>query len=57
LKKGAFVITFTKRIPSSEFTVVERELYQMSWGGATVFIHQKNSEARLEPIAGVPVTA
>lgn len=32
LKKGAFFITLTKRLPSSHFKVLENELYTMSWG-------------------------
>lgn len=38
---GAFVISLTKRIPSSDFKVLEYEMYRMSWGEATIFIHQK----------------
>lgn len=49
LKKGAFVISFTKRLPSHHFTVLEDEVYEMSWGGATVFIQQKTTDARLLP--------
>ncbi|CAM9354360.1 unnamed protein product [Chrysoparadoxa australica] len=41
LKLGAFVITFTKKLPSAHFNLLEFEMYQMSWGGATVFIQQK----------------
>eukprot|EP00614_Pseudopedinella_elastica_P023269 CAMPEP_0172628622 /NCGR_PEP_ID=MMETSP1068-20121228/162913_1 /TAXON_ID=35684 /ORGANISM="Pseudopedinella elastica, Strain CCMP716" /LENGTH=277 /DNA_ID=CAMNT_0013438893 /DNA_START=24 /DNA_END=857 /DNA_ORIENTATION=- len=41
LKKGAIFITLTKRLPSQSFTVLDQSLYQMSWGGATAFIHQK----------------
>jgi len=44
LKKGAFFITLTKRLPSSHFEVLENELYQMSWGGATVYIQQKTTD-------------
>ena len=46
LKKGAFVITFTKRLPASDFNVLEYELHDMSWGGATVYIMQKTTEPR-----------
>lgn len=45
LKKGAFFITFTKRLPSPEFAVLEYEMHQMSWGAATVYIHQKTTES------------
>lgn len=52
LKKGAFVITFTKRVPSPDLHVVEQEMYQMSWGQATVFIQQKITDSRMDPIEG-----
>ncbi len=52
LKKGAFVVTFTKRVPSPELCVVEQEMYQMSWGQATVFIQQKITDSRMDPIDG-----
>jgi len=41
MKKGSIVITLTKRLPSKSFKVLEQQLYQMSWGGATVYIQQK----------------
>ena len=41
LKKGTTFITFTKRLPSPDFVVTDSQLYQMSWGGATVFIQSK----------------
>lgn len=41
LKKGTIFITLTKKVPSQHFKVLEHQLYQMSWGGATVFISQK----------------
>ncbi|KAJ8601074.1 hypothetical protein CTAYLR_009729 [Chrysophaeum taylorii] len=41
LPDNAFFITLTKKLPSPSFAVVDSEVYQMSWGGATVFIHQK----------------
>ena len=44
LKKGAFFVTLTKRLPSKHFALCESELYQMSWGGATVFIQQKTTD-------------
>lgn len=44
LKKGAIFITFTRRLPSTHFEVLEHEMYQMSWGGATVYIQQKTTE-------------
>ena len=44
LKKGAVFITFTKRLPSHHFEVLEHQMYQMSWGGATVYIQQKMTD-------------
>jgi SAM-dependent methyltransferase len=41
LKRGAFFITFTKKLPSASFTVLDQKVFKMSWGGATVFIQQK----------------
>lgn len=41
LASGAFVVTFTRRLPSPAFEVLELEEYKMTWGTATVFIHRK----------------
>lgn len=41
LKKGAFIITFTKKLNGPEFDVVDQDLHVMSWGGATVYIQRK----------------
>eukprot|EP00968_Pinguiococcus_pyrenoidosus_P013217 scaffold1197_cov228-Pinguiococcus_pyrenoidosus.AAC.3 len=38
LKQGARVITLTKALNSSEFELLERKQYAMSWGPATAFI-------------------
>jgi len=38
---GSFFVTFTKRLPSAKWEVLEAVMEQMSWGGATVFIHKK----------------
>jgi hypothetical protein len=38
---GTFAITFTKRLPSEKWTVLEYEVYTMSWGNATVYIQKK----------------
>jgi hypothetical protein len=46
LKKGAIVITVTKRLPSNDFTVLEYEMYKMSWGEATIYILQKNNDPK-----------
>ena len=45
LKKGAFVVTITKRMASAlDFQVIEHEMHPMTWGQATVYIHQKITE-------------
>jgi len=44
LKRGAIFITLTRRLPSTHFEVLEHEMYQMSWGGATVYIQQKTTD-------------
>ena len=46
MKKGTFFVTLTKRLPSQDFVVLEYEMHQMSWGGATVYIHQKITDPR-----------
>lgn len=56
MKKGSFIITLTKRLPSPDFAVLEFEMYRMSWGEATIFIMQKindpKSEEEEEDISG-----
>lgn len=47
MKKGSFFITLTKRLPCADFSVLEFELYKMSWGEATIFIMQKNTDPRM----------
>jgi hypothetical protein len=39
MKPGSRFITLTKQLPSSEFVLVDRRQYVMSWGEATSFIH------------------
>lgn len=46
MKKGSFIVTLTKRLNSSDFQLLEYELHEMSWGGATVYIHQKTTDSR-----------
>jgi hypothetical protein len=46
LRRGSFVITLTKRLPSQDFEICEYEMHEMSWGTATVYIQQKITEAR-----------
>ena len=31
-------------LPSPLFTIVDEELHQMSWGGATVFVQRRDGE-------------
>ena len=45
MQKGSFLITVTKRIPTAEFSVLEYEMHPTSWGSATVYIQQKQTEA------------
>ena len=46
MRQGSFLITVTKRIPSAQdFVVLEHEMYPMSWGSATIYLHQKITEA------------
>lgn len=45
MRRGSFFITMTKRLPSSDFEVLEYEMYRMSWGEATVFIMQKVTDS------------
>jgi len=49
LKKGAFVVTISRRVPTTELAVLDHEMCLMSWGEATVFIHQKLTEPREPP--------
>mmetsp|Transcript_26597 Transcript_26597/g.36644 ORF Transcript_26597/g.36644 Transcript_26597/m.36644 type:complete len:267 (+) Transcript_26597:38-838(+) len=46
MRKGSFFITLTKRLPSSDFAVLEYEMYKMSWGEATVFVMQKTTDPK-----------
>jgi hypothetical protein len=38
---GTFFFCLTKRLPSVNWTVLEFERHPMSWGEATVYIHQR----------------
>jgi len=42
-KPGTFFITFTRRLPSEKWEVLEYERHLMSWGDATVYIHQRKA--------------
>lgn len=46
MKRGSFFVTLTKRLPSNDFQILEYEMHEMSWGEATVYIHQKTTEPR-----------
>ena len=48
MKKGAFIISVTKRLPIEDFVVLEFNMYPMSWGEATVYIMQKVTEPRYD---------
>mmetsp|Transcript_22136 Transcript_22136/g.41520 ORF Transcript_22136/g.41520 Transcript_22136/m.41520 type:complete len:322 (-) Transcript_22136:29-994(-) len=50
MKPGSFFISFTRRIPSDEWQVLEYERHLMSWGEATVFIQQRKNDE--EEISG-----
>ena len=41
MKVGKFCVTFTKRLPSAKWQVLEHQVYTMSWGNATVYIQKK----------------
>lgn len=41
MKVGTFCVTFTKRLPSAKWQVLEHQVYTMSWGNATVYIQKK----------------
>lgn len=41
MQTGSFLISFTRRLPSEEWQLLEYERHIMSWGDATVFIHQR----------------
>ena len=38
---GALFVTFTKRLPSIHWEILDKQRMVMSWGDATVFIHRK----------------
>lgn len=44
MKVGSFFISFTKRLPSAKWLIVESTLAHMSWGGATIYIQRKVME-------------
>ncbi|OQS00826.1 calcineurin-like phosphoesterase [Thraustotheca clavata] len=41
LRSGAYFITFTKPLTSTEFEIIFKQRYNMSWGPATVYLHQR----------------
>eukprot|EP00948_MAST-09A_sp_MAST-9A-sp1_P000779 g779.t1 len=41
MRDGSFFITFTHRLPSEEWELLERRYYTMEWGEATVYFHRK----------------
>ena len=40
MQRNSFFITFTSPLPSESWRVLESETVYMSWGPATVYIHQ-----------------
>ena len=46
MKKGSFFVSFTKRLPINDFVVLEHTMERMSWGEATIYIHQKVTDPR-----------
>ncbi len=46
MKQGSFFVTLTKKLPSSDWKVLDETLYMMSWGGATVVTQQKMTPPR-----------
>eukprot|EP00823_Brevimastigomonas_motovehiculus_P008203 TRINITY_DN7486_c0_g1_i1.p1 TRINITY_DN7486_c0_g1~~TRINITY_DN7486_c0_g1_i1.p1 ORF type:complete len:331 (-),score=75.70 TRINITY_DN7486_c0_g1_i1:1034-2026(-) len=38
---GSYVVTFTKQLDSSHFKIIYSKQHEMSWGLATVIVHQK----------------
>eukprot|EP01038_Epipyxis_sp_PR26KG_P005211 gene5211-7249_t len=48
MKKGSFFVSLTKRLPTTDFEVLECEMAKMSWGDATLFIVQKTTEPRID---------
>lgn len=46
MQKNSYFITFTKSLPSDNWTILEKKIYKMSWGNATVFIQRKDKETK-----------
>jgi hypothetical protein len=46
MKKGSFFVSFTKRLASTDFQIVDHEMYKMSWGEVTVYIMQKMTDPK-----------
>jgi hypothetical protein len=41
MKKGSYAITFTRKLPSLSWRVLDSTIFTMSWGNATVFLQVK----------------
>lgn len=52
LKIGAYFITLTKRLTSPYFRLIDSTVYTMSWGFATVHIHQREWSGNDSDISG-----
>eukprot|EP01038_Epipyxis_sp_PR26KG_P005213 gene5213-7251_t len=46
MKKGSYFVSLTKRLPTTDFKVLEHEMAKMSWGLGTIFIAQKTTKRR-----------
>lgn len=44
MSKGSFFISVSKKLPSSEFTVIDHVMMPVSFGEATIYIQQKTDD-------------
>mmetsp|Transcript_40577 Transcript_40577/g.41421 ORF Transcript_40577/g.41421 Transcript_40577/m.41421 type:complete len:126 (-) Transcript_40577:43-420(-) len=49
MRQGSRVITFTSPLPSSAFKILHKQKLAMSWGAATVYIHERVWSAHDSP--------
>jgi SAM-dependent methyltransferase len=54
LKEGSYVVTLTKRLESPYFKLLSSKQYSMSWGYATVHVHQRQKPQEQPPEGGEP---
>ena len=55
MRRGTFIISVCSRLPAADFTVVDCELLQNSWGYAKVYIMQKNTDPRFPDSSGLVI--